>query len=136
MDLEKFDFTAHASNGADMHVVHPITEEPMYHDGKPVIITLIGSDAAVLRDEMKRRARLQMRKAKDPNKREDVDFDEVEKTSAEIIALATQSWYGLTQDGEEIPFSREKAIELYMKYPWLRQQCDTFVAERSNFYKA
>jgi hypothetical protein len=57
------------------------------------------------------------------------------KIKAGMIADASLAWRGFTFNGEEIEFSREKALELYISAPYIMTQCDGFIAERANFMK-
>ena len=52
-----------------------------------------------------------------------------------LLAELTIGWKNITLDGKEIPFSKEKAKELYSKYPLLKRQVDTFVIDNKNFLK-
>ncbi len=61
MDFNKFDSVSAAESGADLHLKHPATMEPLYgDDGSPCIVTLLGGEAsavrAALRDMQKKRA--------------------------------------------------------------------------------
>lgn len=132
MDLNTLDLTVAADSGATMEVRHPVTDEVLVHDGKPVTIDLLGSDSSVLRDAMKTRARKQLRAKKSPN----FDIEEAERAGCELLATCTTGWYGLSENGVLIQFSKEKATELYLKYQWLRKQVDDFINDRENFYKA
>ena len=59
----------------------------------------------------------------------------LEEDSIETLADCTVSWDGIMVDGECPECNRENAAKLYSRFPWLREQADTFVATRSNFLK-
>ena len=133
MDLAKLDLTEHANNGATMDVMHPITGEPLLDaNGFPVTVTLLGADSTKMRQEMSNRAKKQLASKSKPVN----NIEEAEKLSAELLAVITVSWSGITENGQEIECNRENAIKVYTKYSWLRQQVDAFTTDRANFYKA
>lgn len=132
MDLNNLDLTVSADAGSVMEVRHPVTDEVLMHEKRPVTITLLGSDSSVLRDAMKARARKQLRAKKAVN----FDIDEAERAGCELLAVCTTGWYGFTENGVAIEFSKENAIDLYMRYNWLRKQVDEFINDRENFFKA
>ena len=53
--------------------------------------------------------------------------------SDESIARATLGWRGFESDGIEIAFSIENALSLYKNAPYISEQVDKFIANRSNF---
>lgn len=131
MDLAKLDLTASADEGSEMVVKHPITGSDLLDQaGETVKIVLLGSDSSVLREEMKARARKQM------NRKNKIDIDEAVKSSAEMLAVCTVSWSGIEEAGEQLICNKDTATRIYLKYPWLREQVDTFISDRENFYKA
>ena len=133
MDLAKLDLTEHANNGATMDVMHPITGEPLLDaNGFHVTVTLLGADSTKMRQEMSNRAKKQLASKNKPVN----NIEEAEKLSAELLAVITVSWSGITENGQEIECNRENAINVYKKYSWLRQQVDAFTTDRANFYKA
>lgn len=134
MDLATLNLTPSADAGAQMTVMHPVTDEPLLTtDGDEVTIQLVGSDSTVMRDEMKRRATKFLNK-KQSRKR--IDVDESIRESAETLAACTTGWFGISENGALVPFTRENVVRIFMKYDWLRQQVDNFVSERGNFFKA
>ena len=69
------------------------------------------------------------------NKREQMDTDEVRDQIALMLAKCTASWKNLEWDGEQVPFSEEKAYEIYSDpgFEWLLDQVDNFVHSSRNF---
>lgn len=133
MDLANLNLTKHADCGAVMYVVHPITGEQLYaNDESPVTITLLGADSTKMRQAMSERAKKRLAQNSVPIK----NIDEAEKLSAELLANVTVSWNGITENGLDVECNFENVASIYGRYSWLRQQADTFVANRANFYKA
>ena len=128
MDFADLDLAKTADSGADMHVRHPVTEEPLTTDGKPITIRLLGADSAEFRNGVKAIAnRSQSRKKP--------SLAEAERNAVELLARITTGWQGIVWNGEPLKFSRENAEMLYRERPWLREQADEFAGERANFFK-
>ena len=122
-DLAKLDTAKVAEEGAELRVAHPTTGEDL-----GITITLIGTDSKTFRDISKSRATASLKK-----KTREIDLDQNEQDSIELLARCTKGWSGITENGKDIPFNHENAVELYTKYVWLREQIDRFMADRSNF---
>jgi len=128
MDLKKYNVTAAADKGADLVLVDPINGDDL--DG--VTIKLLGTDSAAYRNyerdvQRKRIAKL----AKSRNRK--ADFSVSEEDECEMLAVCTVGWSGLNEDGEELKYSHEAAVRLYMDYPWIKEQVDLFIGDRANF---
>ncbi len=133
MDLNDLDVVKAADKGAETTVRHPVTDDVLLDkDGNPVVMFVLGSDSTVLRAAMKDRARKQL----NARKTKQFDVDEAERLGSEMLAICITGWRGLSENGVEIPFSKEAAIDLFMRYNWLRSQVDAFINERENFFKA
>ena len=122
-DLATLDTAKVAEEGAELRVAHPTTGEDL-----GITITLIGTDSKTFRDISKIRATMALKK-----KTREIDLDQNEQDSIELLARCTKCWSGITENGKDIPFNHENAVELYTKYLWLREQIDRFMADRSNF---
>lgn len=132
MDLKKLDLGAAAEVATEMVVVHPITGEDLLDDiGNKVTITLYGAESAVVRNEIKRRAIKHVKSGKSG-----FDFDDIERKSCELLALATVDWHGLTEDGVVLECDKDTVVETYLRYSWLREQVDKFINDRENFWRA
>ena len=122
-DLAKLDTAKVAEEGAELRVAHPTTGEDL-----GITITLIGTDSKTFRDISKSRATASLKK-----KTREIDLDQNESDAVELLAKCTKGWSGITENGKEIVFSHDNAVQLYTKYLWLREQIDRFMADRSNF---
>jgi len=118
-DLATLDTAKVAEEGAELRVAHPTTGEDL-----GIQITLIGTDSKTFRD---------ISTASLKKKSREIDLDQNEAESVELLAKCTKGWSGITESGKEVPFSYENAVKLYTKYLWLREQIDRFMADRSNF---
>ena len=122
-DLAKLDTAKVAEEGAELRVAHPTTGEDL-----GITITLIGTDSKTFRDISKSRATASLKK-----KTREIDLDQNESDAVELLAKCTKGWTGITENGKQVAFSYDNAVQLYTKYLWLREQIDRFMADRSNF---
>ena len=122
-DLAKLDTAKVAEEGAELRVAHPTTGEDL-----GITITMIGTDSKTFRDISKSRATASLKK-----KTREIDLDQNESEAVELLAKCTKGWSGITENGKEVAFSYDNAVDIYTKYIWLREQIDRFMADRSNF---
>ena len=122
-DLATLDTSKVAEEGAELLVSHPTTGEDL-----GITIILIGTDSKTFRDISKSRATASLKK-----KTREIDLDQNESDAVELLAKCTKGWTGITENGKEVAFSYDNAVQLYTKYLWLREQIDRFMADRSNF---
>ena len=134
-DLNIFDTTTPAENGADLHLKHPITGSHVYADDKnkkPVTIKLKGQDS----DEYKKIIQRAIRENKSKKDKPDVpDFDEMKHVAAEAYAKMTISWENISVDGKSLDCNYDNAVKLYLGYAEITKQVGDFISERGNFIK-
>lgn len=132
--LSIFDTAGAAEQGADLHLLHPATKEPVYLDGdkqkKPIIIKLKGTDS----HEFERYIAKKQRMAK--AKKGDADLEQLKRETAEMLAALTIGWVNMPDDsGKEMDFSFENAVKLYLGFKDIRVQVSDFIADKANFIK-
>lgn len=123
-DFASRDVTAKADEGAELEVLDPANGKPV-----GVFITLAGADSAVHR---KATAAIANRRAKGGFRR-NINLDDLQTESIEILARCTLGWSGVVLDGKDVPLSKEAAVALYTRFPWLREQVETFISDRANY---
>lgn len=132
MDLNSINVTQSAELGAEMELEHPVTGEVIADDaGKPISFSLMGMDSVAYRNkqrEIQSRRMTKMMKGKGSPILSDTD-------ACELLADCTKGWSGVVLDGKPVKFSAKAAFDLYMAHHWIREQVDTFIADRANFYK-
>lgn len=131
MDLSTLDTTSAAETGATLIVRHPVTGEDLKgEDGNPMTLTLLGADSGAF----KRAVSDSMKSNKG---RKDLSIADAERSTVDMLARVTtgmsDNW---TWDKEPFPFSKENIKRLYTERPWMREQVDAFIADRSNFLDA
>ena len=123
-DLKNLDVKSYAEKGARVELKHPATGEKIGW-----FITVIGSDSSRYRDMIKARVRQNL-----VNK-EEIDLDKSEERDIELLSRCTLSWEGLVENGVPVPFNEKTCKEVYTNYPWIREQVDKAIADRSLFLK-
>lgn len=123
-DFATLDSAAKADDGADLAVLHPVSGEKL-----GVVIRLAGADSAVHR---KAAAAIASRRAKGGFRRT-INLDDLQTESIEVLARCTLGWSGVVLDGKDVPCGKEAAVTLYTRFPWLREQVETFISDRANY---
>lgn len=132
MDLSKLDTRKACEAGALMEVFYEGVQ--LFQDDEktaPITITLRGKDADSLQHSLRTRADQRMESTK-PVK---VTIATIEAEGIESLADATSAWDGIEVDGQLLECTRENAIAVYTRFPWLREQVEAFVNNRANFLK-
>ncbi len=133
MDLSALDTRKAADEGAKLHLRHPVEDTPLTKDdGSPITITLVGSDSATFKRAMQVQADRRLKS----NNRRAISMQSIEDDAVDLLSAATVGWDGIVVDGKELPFSNENAKTLYERFPWIREQVNSFIGERANFLKA
>ena len=133
MDLTKLDVVSLANEGSRLELIHPTTGEPLTDEGKPAkpyFIQLLGSDSDAYRNVLKRRAEKTV-----TNKNKKVDIEKSLRDGASLLAKCTIDCY-MIENGKQVQCQRDELIRLYLGYPWIREQVEQFMVDRSNFIKS
>lgn len=128
--LPQFDTAAIADEGAVMTLYREDNGAvALDKDGKPITITLLGSDSAVYRKAQNKN--LNRRLAKRNVK---LSAEELQAESIETLAACTVAWSGFfDKAGQPIACNAEAARALYTRFSAIREQADNFVNDRANF---
>ena len=131
IDLANIDTVKGANEGFDVQIYHPATNEDL-----GITINVIGKDSdefqKITREQTKRR----MQKAtKGGFRNVTIPVEELEEDSLKLLAACTKSWKGVVENGKAIDCTKENAMAIYEKYPWIREQVDTAIGDRANFIK-
>ncbi len=124
MDISNFSVKEDAEA---VTIRNPSPGEDLLNDnGEPMQVFVVGSDSAAFR-RIKSDMFAKNRKAKN------VSFDRAEAQSLEVLALATTDFKNIQLDGEALEYSKQAAIDLYRAYPWIKEQVDEAIVNRSDF---
>jgi hypothetical protein len=103
-------------------------------NGMPVTITLLGPDSAAYRDFSREQVRKRIARAQDQKDLSTVDFQQVEADGLELLINCTVEWENvLDTSGLPIECNPDNVRALYVGYPVVREQVDSFVVSRANF---
>lgn len=122
MDISIFDYEGKAAQGYDVAITNPATGKDT-----DLIFTVYGSDSRTLEN-----ARIKYFRAM---KDSEDDTDAILKALCEFLAAATKGWSGMMENGKEVPFSHEKAADIYYRYKGLREQIDKATGQRSRLFQ-
>lgn len=119
-------------NISDLKAALQTVHEVVTPKGDPtgIKITLASAEhpatKRAIRDALDRRYRMKGRPS----------LDEEEADGIEILAARTLGWEGLLEDGEPVPFTHEKARELYGQEGllWLRKQLMAALGDEALFF--
>jgi hypothetical protein len=128
MDLNDFDTSYASENGVKFTLLNPKTYEPT-----DIIFTLSGMDCSKYRNQKKLITNKRMNKMV---RKKEVDVSETEKEDIDLLANCTLGWSGILEGEKQIKFSVENAKDLYTKHPWIFEQVNEFIGNRSNFFSS
>lgn len=131
MDLNDLD---PSTGPATMRLVHPSTGVELDHEGKPIVLYVLGPDTDKMQ-RIERAIQAKRLKAAQRNGRLNLQVEEIEAETIERLATSITGWDNISVDGEALPYSHENARTL-MRKPWMRDQVDEFYRDRGNFLAA
>ena len=135
MDLSEL-MTAEAhEEGAELNIISPVTGK-----ASDVFIKVLGPDSKAYRTETKRNMAKRVaeyRKLKSESKELDLDSMSDQEIEAEISSLVavTIGWRGISDKGEDVPFTKAMCEKLYRSAPHIVIQVNNFLADYTNFTK-
>ena len=134
IDLSGLDTVAGANAGFDVMLFHPGTREDL-----GIIFKVVGKDSdkfqEVSRAQQKRRLN-KMSKGGFRSATGSLSPEEMENESIDLLAACTLGWSdNFTISGEAFAFSTEAAKRVYKQFPWIKEQIDEAMGDRSNFIK-
>ena len=109
-----------------------VAEGELKNQGKDFFVRLLGTDSDKYRTLTKRSLEKTFN-AKDKKKK--VDLDNSERETAEKFAKCTTECYFI-ENKKAIECTTSELTRVYLKYPWIREQVDAFMADRANFTKS
>lgn len=127
-DLADMDTVSGANSGADIELFHPANKKPL-----GIFFNINGADSEKFTkaERKKRDKRLKLRDIGALS----LSAEELDTETIEMLAENTNGWTGLVQNGETVVFSKKMAVEIYTDYPWIKDQINVAIVDRSNFLK-
>ena len=123
MDLSTLDVKKGANEGAELKLLHPVSGEDT-----GIRISVVGRDSDLYQQELRRIQNSRIRKG--------VVTSASRDDGVELLAKCTTGWDGVEEKGSVLEFSEENAKRVYKAYPWIREQVELFMGDRSNFLES
>lgn len=131
MELSGLNLAAMAEEGYDLQLTHPVTHEKL--DG---VVRIRGDKSKVVQayarkrfNELQKRERVQKGKNQDTS----LNIEELEDMNIESAVIRVISWKNIKKDGQELPFTKENATQVFKDYDWIRAQIMEASEELLNF---
>jgi hypothetical protein len=131
-DLAKHNYTEIAEAGFEFELKLPGTGE-----GTGVFITVRGDQSKTVKafgrkkySEFKLREQQAKRRGKDVD---DMTLEEAEELSIESAIVRVISWKNITENGKEVPFTKENAERIFKEYSWIKDQVVEEAGQLLNF---
>lgn len=120
-DLNQHNYTEIAEAGYEFELKLPGTGEPT-----GVLITVRGDQSKTVKAfarkkyaEFKLREQQAKRRGKEV---EDMTLEEAEELSIESAVVRVIGWKNLTENGKDVPFTKENAERIFKDFSWVKEQ--------------
>lgn len=134
-NLNQLNVVEKANEGTILKLKNPFNDEVLTDEGekcadkkniKDFYLRLLGSDSDVYRGAIKRR----FENSQGKSKTKKIDLDDAQKKAAELLARCTTECY-MIEDDKPVECTQSEMVRLYLKYPWLREQAEEQIADRT-----
>jgi hypothetical protein len=119
-DLNQHNYTEIAEAGYEFELKLPGTGE-----GTGVLITVRGDQSKTVKvfarkkyAEFKLREQQAKRRGKEA---EDMTLEEAEELSIESAVIRVIGWKNLTENGKDVPFTKENAERIFKDFSWIKE---------------
>ena len=68
------------------------------------------------------------------SKNKTVTMEAVDAAAMDLLVGITLGWEGVTWSGAEMEFTEANVRTLYSEFPFIKEQVDSFVGDRGNFF--
>jgi len=117
----------------DVELLHPATGEVLLNDdGKPMTITVHGPYSSTYKAVSHAQQNKRLMKAQRTGGKLNLSAEEIEASSLDLLVKCTESW-NLTLDKKPEEFSQDKARQVYLEHPWVREQVDAVFGDTRAF---
>jgi hypothetical protein len=119
-----------SEEGADLALKDPAGKALLNGDGSTVTIKLAGVTSPRWTRAMDA-LQNKLIAAKEKQSAEDIRGNR-----CSLLAAATLGWHGIEVDGNPLEFSEANAKKLYVRFRWVADQVDEFIAAKEHFLPA
>lgn len=117
----------------DVELLHPATGEVLLNDdGTPMTITVHGPYSSTYKAVSHAQQNKRLMKAQRTGGKLNLSAEEIEASSLDLLVKCTESW-NLTLDKKPEEFSQDKARQVYLEHPWVREQVDAVFGDTRAF---
>lgn len=113
MDFKKLDTISAAEKGFD-YVVKDLDDEDT-----DCVISVLGVGSRVHKQAQ---AKIDKQMAIFAGRNKTMDEEQSNELYIEMLAKCTKGWINVEEDGKQVEFSYDNAVDMYTKYPVLRNQ--------------
>jgi hypothetical protein len=131
-DLAKHNYTEIAEAGYKFELKLPGTGE-----ATGVFITVRGDQSKTVKAfgrkkyaEFKLREQQAKRRGKEA---EDMSLEEAEELSIESAVIRVLDWSGISENGKDVPFTKENAERIFKDFSWIKDQVMEEASQLLNF---
>jgi len=122
VDLSQYDTKKSSEEGAWLEIESP-TGEPL-----GIHFKILGVDSEVYNKQLRKNQDKMMKKGMKNIKSENIEVEGIE-----LLVACTVDWEGIADNGEDLGCTKENVRYVYKNYPWIKDQIDEFIGDRSNF---
>lgn len=123
VDLSQFDTKKTSEEGVWVEIESPTDGEPLGTHFK-----ILGSDSEVYNKQLRKNKDKMMKQGMKNIKSENLEVEEIE-----LLVACTVDWDNIVDNGEKLECTKENVRYVYKTYPWIKDQVDEFIGDRSNF---
>jgi len=123
VDLSQFDTKKTSEEGVWVEIENPIDGEPL-----GIHFKILGSDSEVYNKQIRKNKDKMMKQGMRNIKSENLEVEEIE-----LLVACTVDWDNIVDNGEKLECTKENVRYVYKNYPWIKDQVDDFIGDRSNF---
>lgn len=117
----------------DVELVHPATGETLLNDDKtPMTITVHGPYSSTYKAVSHNQQNKRLMKAQRTGGKLNLTAEEIEASSLDLLVKCTEGW-NLTLDKKPEEFNQDKARQVYIDHPWVREQVDAVFGDTRAF---
>jgi hypothetical protein len=129
MDISKIkdkDF----EEGAWLDILDPITNQPSEDKER---IKVLGIDSSTYRKAQRKISNRRLQVVGRRGGRCKITAEEIEAENLELLVSCVQAWEGFTENKQELECTSENVRRLFELAPWIKEQVDDFIGDRSGF---
>jgi hypothetical protein len=132
LDLAKTNLAEAADAGYEFELKLPGTGE-----ATGAFVTVRGEMSKTVKNYARQKFREYQLKEQQAKRRgkesDDLTLEEAEELSIETAIVRVIGWRGITNEGKEVPFTKENATNIFREHSWIREQVMEESAQLLNF---